>query len=974
MNFILYSDINERSIGHNLGRPEYSYYFVLKAYRPILESLGQVHLVQSTDEVDPLYRQLHEQGEDCLFLSFTPPHKAARGLQCPMLCVVAWEFESIPDVAWDGDPAQDWSQVLAGHGAAITLSEQTARAVRRVLGEDFPVLALPTPIWEDFAAIRQQGERNPVKSGETLQLKGCVIDSRLLGLSADGLIAPIREETEDEILEVLPETPAEPEPEPVPEPEPEPEPVPLDWRRRLVISKHYLLLWYREAVSDLVPIPVRRWLFRHLRRPLPPPPTALETLPEPLPQAIEPIPPAEPEHPPALLPDVDQHQQVVVDGVVYVSVFNPLDGRKNWHHLITAFCWAFRDTSDATLVLKMTQSDLTTYHVELLTLLSQLSPFACRVIALHGYLDAAEYARLYGAASYYVNASRCEGLCLPLMEFMSCGTPAIAPDHSAMADYMDAQVGFVVRSSQEPAAWPQDSRRLYSTRRYRPSLGVPEGGLPGELPGSPGTAGALSATVRRGQPTHARLLRRRRGPPAPGTLPFRPQGNPCARRRTGGHRHRQRSMLIIIHSETNKTTIRQNLGRPEYSYYFVLKEFRPLLEEIGQVVEVSDPDELVDRLYHDCRKRGEPCVFLSFSPPHRTPIHHACPTIPVFAWEFSTLPSETWHGEPRHDWRHVLRHSGRAITHSSFTVDVVRAAMGRDYPVLSVPAPVWDRFANRASQQAGRPEARDVRLHLDGLLVDSRQLDLADHADPEPSAEVLALPDRAAKQVELSLDGVIYTSVFNPYDGRKNWQDMISAFCATFRDEPDATLVLKLTHHNVGEALADMLHHLYKNQSYRCRIVLIHGYLADPDYERLVEATSYVVNTSYGEGQCLPLMEFMSSGKPAVAPRNTAMIDYIDADNAFIVDSSEEATAWPHDPRAAYRTLRYITDWESLCRAYRASFEVARQEPERYARMSAHASASLERFCSRKLAVERLRRFLDEAAQGDPAALQSIPA
>ena len=43
-----------------------------------------------------------------------------------------------------------------------------------------------------------------------------------------------------------------------------------------------------------------------------------------------------------------------------------------------------------------------------------------------------------------MNASRCEGLYLPLMEFMSCGTPAIAPDHSAMADYMDAQVGFVV--------------------------------------------------------------------------------------------------------------------------------------------------------------------------------------------------------------------------------------------------------------------------------------------------------------------------------------------------------------------------------------------------------------------------------------------------------------------------------------------------------------------------------------------------
>lgn len=101
-------------------------------------------------------------------------------------------------------------------------------------------------------------------------------------------------------------------------------------------------------------------------------------------------------------------------------------------------------------------------------------------------------------------------------------------------------------------------------------------------------------------------------------------------------------MLIIIHSETNKSNIQQNLGRPEYSYYFVLKEFRPVLERLGQVIEVSHPDELVDRLYFDCLSRGEDCVFLSFSPPHRTPIHYACPTIPVFAWEFSTIPTESW--------------------------------------------------------------------------------------------------------------------------------------------------------------------------------------------------------------------------------------------------------------------------------------------------------------------------------------------
>lgn len=71
-------------------------------------------------------------------------------------------------------------------------------------------------------------------------------------------------------------------------------------------------------------------------------------------------------------------------------------------------------------------------------------------------------------------------------------------------------------------------------------------------------------------------------------------------------------MLILIYSETNQSTITQNLGRAEYSYYFVLKEFRPVLERLGTVLEVTNPDEEVDRLYGECLARNEECVFLSF--------------------------------------------------------------------------------------------------------------------------------------------------------------------------------------------------------------------------------------------------------------------------------------------------------------------------------------------------------------------------
>ena len=461
MNFILYSDVNDSSISQSLGRPEYSYYFVLKAYRPLFESLGPVHVVSSAAEVDPLYRQLQQAGQDCLFISFAPPHKTPTDLQCPMVCVVAWEFDSIPAEHWDNDPRQDWSRTLARLGRVITLSTHTAEAIHRTLGDDFPVLVLPTPLWERFADIRQQYPGTPVNAGATLQIKGCILDSRSMGLSADGLIAPIIEQPPVEIVE----------PESIPEPQPEPQPAPpLTLRRRLFITRHYVLLWYREAIRDLVPDAVRPWLAR-FRRPQPLPIEPVVSAPAVPDEPVISAAGAQDEHPQAAFPDTSQTVEIVVDGVIYVSVFNPDDGRKNWHHLITAFCWALRDAEDATLVLKMTQNDLSTYYVELITLLSQLSPFACRVVVMHGYLQDEQFARLYGAASYYVNASRCEGLCLPLMEFMSCARPVIAPNHTAMRDYIDDRVAFVVKSSQEPTIWPEDARILYRTLRHRPNWG-----------------------------------------------------------------------------------------------------------------------------------------------------------------------------------------------------------------------------------------------------------------------------------------------------------------------------------------------------------------------------------------------------------------------------------------------------------------------------------------------------------------------
>jgi glycosyltransferase involved in cell wall biosynthesis len=159
-----------------------------------------------------------------------------------------------------------------------------------------------------------------------------------------------------------------------------------------------------------------------------------------------------------------------------------------------------------------------------------------------------------------------------------------------------------------------------------------------------------------------------------------------------------------------------------------------------------------------------------------------------------------------------------------------------------------------------------------------------------------------------------------------------------------------------------MLNIISRLVPFKCRIILIHGYLQDVDYERLIGATSFAVNASAGEGQCLPLMEFMSAGKPAIAPWNTALTDYLTAENSFPVASSLEPTCWPHDPRQAFRARRHRADFSSLMQAYRDSYNVAKTEPERYARMSKAANRDLKGHCSQDLVEARLRTFLGISA------------
>jgi glycosyltransferase involved in cell wall biosynthesis len=448
-------------------------------------------------------------------------------------------------------------------------------------------------------------------------------------------------------------------------------------------------------------------------------------------------------------------------------------------------------------------------------------------------------------------------------------------------------------------------------------------------------------------------------------------------------------MIILISSKIDQFTIKASLGKPEYSYFFLLKSFLPALEQVGQVISVERVED-VDGHYTRLKASGEDVVFLSFSPPHQVPLHLQCPTISVFAWEFDSFPSandttharqpEGWREDPHYNWCYVFARIAGAIATSQAAADLVAASS--IMPVLALPAPVWGAYAGACPDSGWPLELGRRRLSLAGDVIDTHKLRL----DPEqavrrPESEAMRIsramwqgwwrevrlprlpprevtvPEHPTKTTSVSLKGVLYTSVLNPKDGRKNWVEMITAFCWAFRDVEDATLLLKMAHHDVEQYRGTVLNQLARLMPFRCRVIVCNGFLEDAGYTQLIKTSTYYVNASSGEGLCLPLLEFLCCGRPALAPRHTAMTDYLRAEFSFEVSTRLEPDYWPHDPAGRLLTRSHRLNWQSLVTAFRSSYQQAADQSA-YLDASRAARAFMQDFCAPPRIAAELASFL----------------
>lgn len=437
-----------RGIREHLGAPAYSYYFVFEALRPVLERLGTWRLIEHPESSLAFAAARAEaEGFRPVHLALNPPQEVYLAPGVPNVLFPFWEFPDIPDRDFGHDTRQNWARISRRADLIVTACRFTAGAFRRA-GLACPVAVVPVPIAEETFAVPHWEPtdawtmvcRHEVWGGRPIGGRGEIRESPAAtapvrttgawGLARRSFrrLAPwLDPATVGRLCRVKQAIAGQ-------------SPARLAYRgMRAAYRRTLRLVLSDEAIDAISAAKV----------------AALRRLGQAPTTVIDPLLPMAP---------------LTVSGLVYTSFANVGDRRKNLGDLLSAFLLAFRERPDVTLVLKLASSPHREHH-EMAVLRGLYRGLgiehACRVAVIPDYLDDAQMAGLMRATAYYVNTSHAEGACLPLQQALAAGRPAIAPDHTAMADYMGSDVGFVVGASVEPTHWPHDPEERITTERHR---------------------------------------------------------------------------------------------------------------------------------------------------------------------------------------------------------------------------------------------------------------------------------------------------------------------------------------------------------------------------------------------------------------------------------------------------------------------------------------------------------------------------
>lgn len=415
---------------------------------------------------------------------------------------------------------------------------------------------------------------------------------------------------------------------------------------------------------------------------------------------------------------------------------------------------------------------------------------------------------------------------------------------------------------------------------------------------------------------------------------------------------------LFTTSSLRTDQVADHCGDEGYSYFFVEQAFRPLLARWADIEDASGDEfplsERVEAAHHD----GKKVVHLSFLPLQHVRILKDAVNVAFPFWEYPDIPAIDVGGQPRNNWASAAERLDLILTACEFTRQAFRRARVTT-PIEVVPVPVASDYFSLPPWQRDQCFQFDCPVYMlpqartfSGVSAVARKL--AARAGLIPPTH-LPIPFAASDHVELS--GVVYSTVLNPFDERKNWREIVSAFLHGLRDQSDALLVVKLaaSRSMSREALHNVLHFYRRLRvKHACRLAVTTAYLSDQQMGELVRGSTYYVNASRAEGACLPLAAALAAGRPGIAPAHSAMAEYIDPSVAFVVPSRPQPTHWPIDPARTPSTVWHEIARDDLAKQFQISYEVARRDLPRYRALAAQGRRRLHALASEESVARRI--------------------
>lgn len=172
-------------------------------------------------------------------------------------------------------------------------------------------------------------------------------------------------------------------------------------------------------------------------------------------------------------PVVEDLDQIISSNQkIFLCVLAPFDRRKNFKNLIQGFL-ASEASKNSILLVKLVIDNIgtTVRNInEILRVHYGLDAVSDKVVFIGKYLTEGQMATLYSRCSFFVSAASAEGLNLPLIEAMTYGRPVIAPNNTAMRDYISPDHAIVMRFGAAQANEPIHSLHEYmKTTHFPPS-------------------------------------------------------------------------------------------------------------------------------------------------------------------------------------------------------------------------------------------------------------------------------------------------------------------------------------------------------------------------------------------------------------------------------------------------------------------------------------------------------------------------